>query len=693
MSFVGTFGSFTTARLGIYAAQKGLSVTGNNISNINTIGYTRQSLDQVSLKTGGSDRYRSQYDVHVGTGVLCTGVSQIRDPYLDIRYRTEMSSVGAMDTKLAGLNDLAAILDEVADGDDENGIIEAQLSALTTALRNLSNYAGEEEYDVQVRASADALVKLFNTYANKLEQLEKNTLDGFHQDIEKVNDILTNIRDLNSRIRKSDIHGDSALEMRDDRNLLIDQLSQYMKIDVVYSMEDLGGGQMVEKLTIKLGNANPDNTVDTDGAMLVDGVYATQLSITQVPKLNPKYDPNDVNHNNQYLDANGNPTNDVTKAAMVDSSNYGITLGKLLDSKNREWRDVKEVKTEISQTQYNNGQANPPADTKVNKADMDSTISTDYYSVVDPNNVNQNRYYSVVTTTSTTKEVVLDDNDLYGSLQATRELLTESGEFATADTINNVDENAAIKRGIPYYQMSLDLLARKIATEFNKANEGYQMDENGNYLDANGNVLQDNGINLTKYMTLTDAQKTLLETNGVKIGGPLFSIRGDTDDVVDADGNGFTASNISVSLGWSTGATHIVNTFIKPLGGIENSTQNDNIDHLVALMEKGLTYNPQDLVADAKSDHIFDGSFQEMLNNMNSILGNDARSTGVMLDTYYNASVELDTSRDNVSGVDLNDEAMNLMQYQKSYTAACRLMTALDQALDKLINNTGIVGL
>ena len=50
----------------------------------------------------------------------------------------------------------------------------------------------------------------------------------------------------------------------------------------------------------------------------------------------------------------------------------------------------------------------------------------------------------------------------------------------------------------------------------------------------------------------------------------------------------------------------------------------------------------------------------------------------------------LDTSRDSVSGVDLNDEAMNLMQYSKSYNAACRLMTTLDSVLDKLINGTGI---
>lgn len=226
MSSIGTFGAFTTARLGIYAAQLGLNVTGNNIANINTYGYTRQSLDQISLRTGVGDRYQSAFDVRVGNGVLATGVSQIRDPYLDIRYRTESASVGAMNTKLEGLGDLAAILDEVGLGDEQNGLIHAQFGDLLEKLQNLSTNTNQGEFDTQVRSSVEALVTLFNSYAGKLEQLQENTISSFKEDIKRVNDILANIADLNAQIRKSDIHGDSALEMRDERNRLIDELSQ-----------------------------------------------------------------------------------------------------------------------------------------------------------------------------------------------------------------------------------------------------------------------------------------------------------------------------------------------------------------------------------------------------------------------------------------------------------------------------------
>lgn len=560
MSVMGTFGSFTVARLGIYAAQKGLSVTGNNIANINTVGYTRQVLDQISLRTNSSDRYQSRYDVQVGSGVLCVGVSQLRDPYLDIRYRSEMASVGSLDTKLSGLNELTAILDEVGDGEDQNGLIEAQLSDLLKTLQNLNVNAGQDGYDSQVRSSADALVTLFHSAAKQLQEVYDNTVDHLEQDIDTVNGILQDIRDLNDSIRKSEIHGDSALEQRDERNRKIDELSQYMKIDVTYTMENIGAGRSVEKLTIKLGNANPDDAVATDSAVLIDGSYATELS----------------------CDA---------------ANNYNITLAELKDANDR------------------------------------------------------------VLAGSTA--VTLDDNDLYGSLQASRELLTEAGEFAAQDTIDNVDENAATKRGIPYYQKSLDLLARQIASVFNQANTG-------NLTDADGNDLGTPAAN----------------------SGNLFSNSGDGNDDTD-----ITASNISISKDWASGAVQIVNSYVVPDGQTEpSSTDGSNILHLIALMGTKMDYLPTDVAPGAPTDPMFHGTFQEMLGNISAVLGNDTRSTTTMLNTHYAYSVELDTSRESVAGVDLNDEATNMIQYQRSYSAACRLMTTLDETLDKLINGTGVVG-
>ncbi len=359
------------------------------------------------------------------------------------------------------------------------------------------------------------------------------------------------------------------------------------------------------------------------------------------------------------------------------------------------------------------------------------------------------QWYEVTTAIYHTQPINLDDNDLYGSLQASRELLTEAGEFSSQDTIDNVDESAAIKRGIPYYRKSLDLLARQFAQQYNSLNNGHLVDENGNYLqatgkkddkgnpiyeklpeltikyyvDADGNYLGVDqtaaGANATevtatlnKNMTdnetkafndqfpkgVTDADgntytadsiKDYLDQNGVQPDdvGNLFSNQGDTNDA-----SNITAANISVSLGWSKGDTHIVTSYMKPFGEVENTTQSENVSHMISMIDKPLEYNPQDLDPDAASTHLFKGSFNDMMDNMCSVLGNDRRSTNVMLNTYYASAVELDTGRDSISGVDLNDEAMNMIQYQKAYSAACRLMTAIDETLDRLINNTGLAG-
>ena len=101
-----TFGGFMTARQGMAAAQHGLNLTGHNLTNSATEGYTRQRIDQVSLNFNGTYRYASQYNVNVGNGVLVTGTSQLRDPFLDLRYRNEVAHVGEQGIKLEVLGDL-----------------------------------------------------------------------------------------------------------------------------------------------------------------------------------------------------------------------------------------------------------------------------------------------------------------------------------------------------------------------------------------------------------------------------------------------------------------------------------------------------------------------------------------------------------------------------------------------------------
>lgn len=834
MSSLSTFGAFTTARLGIYASMKGLSVTGNNIANINTVGYTRQSLDQISLYMNGSDRYASFNDARVGQGVLCTGVSQLRDPYLDIRFRNEQARVGEMSAKLEGLKGLSQIFDEVGMG-EEWGVIEKQMNDLVNQLQNLNTEnAGKDEFDSLVRSSAKALVTLFNSYSKQLDTLKQNQDTKFRNELTEVNSILSNIRDLNESIRKSEVHGDGALEMRDSRNLLIDKLSQYMKINVTYESEEIGAGRTVQNLVITMDDANK--------TPLINGIYGTQLSLRQVPKANPDYDPAiglpyldadgnpaslgsaalvanpafatdptqppylDAGNNPTadpdqaarvanpdhdpadpngfpYLDKDGNPTNVLGDAEIIDSPNYDLDLAALKDKFNqfmesvtksiepgydysdrRTQADLQDLLTNPANPNYANFQ---PTTQIING----KTVTTSYEIVSkkfkvpnpDPTDVDnpfikETRYALQKRVASTANlDVQLPDNDpgIYGALQSAREILTEEGQFSTDDALA-IDSRATSKRGIPYYQKALDALANKFATVLNEANQPYRTDADGNYLtaagepiygadgnpinkgnklsagdkailegeayyntdggkyikaDGSGPVTRADGSEILLTATLTEDDKKLLAQQSLlvspdpvpanakqqdacqRVGANLFSNSGDSDDTTN-----ITAGNISITKSWSVGKPRIQSTSYTDANGKPIlSRDNTNITHIVAQFGNANTYSPGEMVANGitgtrKDTPYFEGTFQEMLADISATLGDDMSVTMVMLDNYSSSALELDTSRDAVASVDLNDEAANLMQYQKSYSAACRLMTTIDEALDKLINGTGVVG-
>ncbi|MDE6589117.1 MAG: hypothetical protein K2K53_01965, partial [Oscillospiraceae bacterium] len=623
MGTLGTFDAFTAARLGIYAAQLGLKVTGNNVSNINTSGYTRQRIDQVSLRTGGNDRYAPPFAGHIGNGALVRGVNQIRDPYLDIRYRSTNADVGYHDTMLKGLNEIASILDEVGRGGNSaetygDGLLYAQLQDMAEKLRSFSERPTNDSENL-VRKSAAALTTLFNNYANRLEELRQDTETDFKNSVTDINDILINIRDLNKSIRQCELNGDKALELRDERNRQIDALSEYMDIRVIYSEEDIGAGLKVEKLSIHLDNANPDKKIETDSSLLVDGVYATQLSVPEKkPVINPDFDPTKYVKGDAdtekyiYLYRTGeidntdpaNPivnytgyTNDPTEAFLVDNDNYTIQLGKLLDSHEVEWKSssteppvkladgeggsvvgkaatykttlqlkedgalptaikigdqdvtipstVKDLNglakflagkldalnadyavtsngADIIFTAYQkgaiggNGPAAVPALSLENGGDLSLSTANGPLDVVQagvdsvpPNDPNAgtsifdpitgeetyynyseigDAWYKITAHIQHTREVALDDNDLHGKLQAQRELLTEEGNFASDNDVL-IDENALTKRGIPYYQKSFDLLAQTLAEQYNKLNQGFAVNQNGNYIRADGSEI------------------------------------------------------------------------------------------------------------------------------------------------------------------------------------------------------------
>ena len=328
---ISTFGGFSTAKLGIRSSQQGLQITGNNITNINTTGYTRQRINQVSLYGGATDRYASQTDIRMGMGSLVTSISQIRDPFLDIRYRNEACNVGFLDQKTSHLEEVKHILDEVMkDG------IHTGLEDIRTQLQNLTKNPTGQENDELVRGACQKLVSLLNKYAADLQGQKQDALQGFHQNVDEVNKILTQIRDLNVEIRKSQLHGDPALEMLDNRNLLIDKLSEMTKIKVTYSEEKISAGISVDKLTIELDAPGQD---PTNRPVLIDGSFANKLEIKPLGpdgKPDASVEEYDIRLGG-LTDTNGdNPIVAQMKKEMQNLNNQSKSLDRL----NQQFKDL-----------------------------------------------------------------------------------------------------------------------------------------------------------------------------------------------------------------------------------------------------------------------------------------------------------------------------------------------------------------
>ncbi|MEG1477172.1 MAG: flagellar basal body protein, partial [Oscillospiraceae bacterium] len=120
-----TFMGFETASRGMMAQQKALDIVGNNVGNIGVTGYTRQRVDMVSMSLSNTTaRFSANAVGRAGQGVNVTGVSQIRDPFLDKRFREEYADVGYYSKMVDVL------------GDIEDGLNEIEPSNMTEALES-----------------------------------------------------------------------------------------------------------------------------------------------------------------------------------------------------------------------------------------------------------------------------------------------------------------------------------------------------------------------------------------------------------------------------------------------------------------------------------------------------------------------------------------------------------------------------
>ena len=399
-----TFSGFNTALSALQANQKRLDITGQNLSNMNTAGYT--SLNY----TNPVSHYSNGNETAVGFGVSMDRVSQIRDPYLDIQYRSQSADCSYTNRLQTALNSLSKVLDETT----ISGIRKAFDDVLST-LTGMQDPAKVSDpiYESELRSKMQSVCNLFNQASRQITQAEQNefqrlTGEGSSEqgDVQKINDILRQIGDLNVQIKRNQVAGHPSLELQDKRNLLLDELSGYIPVETRYYKDDAHSG---------------NNAYDHDANGAVIG---------------KKDWPDDLEVSMNYIDAKGKSQ----KLILVNGSDLGA------DGRTKNYGQLS-----------------------VLKGDHQTAAS-----VSDPANISikfEKAPSYKGNGQATTNDVYAELKGIRfegGSLQASLDMLQKTGTGNVINGSTAVDD----VRGYQYYSGKLDQLASTFAKSMNDINNG-----------------------------------------------------------------------------------------------------------------------------------------------------------------------------------------------------------------------------
>lgn len=267
-----TFYGFEAVRKALMASQKALDVTSQNVSNLNTEGYARQRVDisSLSLDTGVSRFARAKGD-SVGQGVEVTGVSQIRDQFIDARFRKESADLGMLSARLSVLTDIEDVFDEVG----ANGL-SARLGDFYNQLQAFSLNAETVEFASIFRSSAQKVVEVFKQYSLRLSEIRDQHIFNAGTDVNDVNNTLKKIANLNFHIKGEYSQGCTPNELLDERNLLLDKLSRLIGASYEFKADGQVSVKLKDTYLLDSGKNNRicELTLDSSGypvSVLVDG--------------------------------------------------------------------------------------------------------------------------------------------------------------------------------------------------------------------------------------------------------------------------------------------------------------------------------------------------------------------------------------------------------------------------------------
>ncbi|NIK12499.1 flagellar hook-associated protein FlgK [Alkalibacillus almallahensis] len=302
MGATSTFHGLEVAQRALATQQSALHTTSHNISNANTEGYSRQRVNfEQSSAFPAPGRNRPEIAGQLGTGVEPGQIQRIRDQFLDFQYRAENNQAGQYEAKADALGRMEEIMNEPSD----SGLAKT-MDQFWESIQDVATNPQDGGARRVMVQRGEAMAETFQYIDGKLKDVQGELQNQMNTSADQVNNLLTQIQDLNSQIERVEPNGDLPNDLYDKRDLAVDQLSEYVNVEVNY--EDTGGNSQANAqgtASITLLNSDGNQVTDSNGdpvELLTSQEHNGEDGQNEINELSFTFGGTDPNDNSVAID-------------------------------------------------------------------------------------------------------------------------------------------------------------------------------------------------------------------------------------------------------------------------------------------------------------------------------------------------------------------------------------------------------
>jgi len=632
------FFGLNIAYTGLLASNAAMNTTSNNIANVQTEGYSRQ---QVNQQAATAIRMFESYGC-AGAGVETLSIERVRDEFYDTKFWNNNQKVGKYDMHLYYMEQVETYFHD----DGKNAGFKTVFDQMMiNGIQELMKNPSDSSTKAQFVGTAENLVEYFNGLAGNMEALQKDVNQEIKIKVDEINSLAGEIANLNKQINTIELAGTNANELRDRRALLLDQLSKIVDIETVETPitdsnnpeRETGGNRFLVKI------AGGQVLVDTNEFRGLECVARASYEKVNQTDIDGLYDVywEDGQQFNLYNAAMGGNLRGLVE--MRDGNNgenfIGLVTetGVMTNPTTGEEHDTVTIQVSKSYLQDLN---------KCNLSDQGGVINLG----------NQEFYYD-------SWEYIYDaDTDTYSYTFTLSATIGEDAKNSARLTNDRQGKMANIGssidyQGIPYYMSQMNEWLRTFSQKFNDILESGYTSEN---IPGMKLFTADHAVDSEQFDMPDDTRYNTGESVRVKVSDDSYYR--------------MTAKNVSLMAALE----------LNPSLLAEKSNTGDGVEQ-GDLLEQ-LSNMPYD-----KEQMTFRGaSASEFLQTILSDVALNTSRASTFSDSYANISYSIDNQRIGISGVDEDEEAVNLVKYQNGYNLASKMIQTLTEIYDRLILETGV---